>query len=43
MSSISQFNATMFVSEQLNRQMINSAQELAIRVVKSCGEHYNFD
>ena len=43
MSSISQFNGTMFVSEQLNRQMINSAQELAIRVVKSCGEHYNFD
>jgi chemotaxis protein histidine kinase CheA len=43
MSSISQFNGTMFVSEQLNRQMINCAQELAIRVVKSCGEHYNFD
>ena len=43
MSAISQFNATMFVSEQLNRMMINCAQELAQRAVKSCGEHYNFD
>ena len=43
MSAISQFNATMFVSEQLNRLMINCAQELAQRAVKSCGEHYNFD
>jgi hypothetical protein len=33
----------MFVSEQLNRMMINCAQELAQRAVKSCGEHYNFD
>ncbi len=43
MSAISQFNATMFVSEQLNRLMINCAQELAQRAVKTCGEHYNFD
>ena len=43
MSAISQFNATMFVSEQLNRMMINCAQELAQRAVKTCGEHYNFD
>ena len=43
MSAISQFNATMFVSEQLNRMLINCAQELAQRAVKSCGEHYNFD
>ena len=43
MSVISSFNATMFVSEQLNRHMINCAQELAQRAVKSCGEHYNFD
>ena len=43
MSAISSFNATMFVSEQLNRMMINCAQELAQRAVKSCGEHYNFD
>jgi hypothetical protein len=33
----------MFVSEQLNRMLINCAQELAKRAVKSCGEHYNFD
>lgn len=43
MSVISSFNATMFVSEQLNRMLINCAQELAQRAVKSCGEHYNFD
>jgi len=43
MSAISQFNASMLVSEQLNRLMINCAQELAQRAVKSCGEHYNFD
>jgi hypothetical protein len=43
MSAISSFNATMFVSEQLNRMLINCAQELASRAVKSCGEHYNFD
>lgn len=43
MSAISSFNATMFVSEQLNRLMINCAQELAQRAVKSCGDHYNFD
>lgn len=43
MSAISSFNATMFVSEQLNRMLINCAQELAQRAVKSCGEHYNFD
>lgn len=43
MSEISSFNATMFVSEQLNRLMINCGKELAQRAVKSCGEHYNFD
>jgi hypothetical protein len=37
------FNATVFVSEQLNRLMVNAAQELASRVVSECGSRYNFD
>lgn len=43
MSSIIEFNATVFVSEQLNRLMVNAAQELASRVVSECGSRYNFD
>lgn len=42
MSSI-EFNATVFVSEQLNRLIVNAAQELANRVVVECGSRYNFD
>jgi hypothetical protein len=37
------FNAAVFVSEQLNRLMVNAAQELAARVVSECGSRYNFD
>ena len=37
------FNATVFVSEQLNRLIVNAAQELANRVVVECGSRYNFD
>lgn len=37
------FNASMFVTEQLNRQLINIAQDLAERCVKECGIKYNFD
>ena len=43
MSSSIEFNATVFVSEQLNRLMVNAAQELANRVVVECGSRYNFD
>lgn len=43
MSSSIEFNATVFVSEQLNRLMVNAAQELASRVVVECGSRYNFD
>lgn len=43
MSSIIEFNAAVFVSEQLNRLMVNAAQELATRVVSECGSRYNFD
>ena len=37
------FNASVFVSEQLNRLMVNAAQELAQRAVSACAEQYNFD
>jgi hypothetical protein len=37
------FNATVFVSEQLNRLMVNAAQELAQRAVSECADKYNFD
>ncbi len=36
-------NASVFVSEQLNRLMVNTAQELAQRAISACAEHYNFD
>ena len=39
----SSFNATMFMSEQLNRLMVNAAQELAQRAVSECADRYNFD
>jgi hypothetical protein len=41
--STEMFNATVFVSEQLNRLIVNAAQELANRVVTECGSRYNFD
>ena len=37
------FNATVFVTEQLERLMANAAQELAQRAVTACAEHYMFD
>jgi len=40
---MSSFNATMFMSEQLNRLMVNAAQELAQRAVSECADRYNFD
>lgn len=43
MSSISDFNASVFVSEQLSRQLLNAAQDLAHRCVYECASRYNFD
>ena len=44
MSAImSNFNAAVFVSEQLNRMIINAAQELAQRAVTECANKYDFD
>jgi hypothetical protein len=41
--SSSNFNASVFISEQLSRQLINIAQDLAERCVQECGSKYNFD
>ncbi len=38
-----EFNASVYVTEQLNRQMVNMSQDLAYRAIKYCGEKYNFD
>ena len=37
------FESSVYVSEQLNRQMVNAAQELAVRAVTACSRHYDFD
>jgi chemotaxis protein histidine kinase CheA len=37
------FNASVFVSEQLNRQTVNMIQDLAHRCVKECATKYGFD
>lgn len=43
MSSMMEFKASVFVSEQLNRLLVNASQELAERAVRKCAEHYKFD
>ena len=43
MSLMSNFNANVIVSEQMERLMVLAAQELACKVVYACGEHYSFD
>ena len=40
---MSEFNASVFISEQLNRMIINAAQDLAKRSVAECAARYNFD
>ena len=42
-SSMMNFESSVYVSEQLNRQMVSAAQELAIRAVTVCGRQYDFD
>ena len=37
------FESVVYVNEQLNRLMVNAAQDLAQRSIKACAEHYNFD
>ena len=43
MSAQNEFNATIYVSEQLNRQLVNMSQDLAVRAIKCCAEQYHFD
>ena len=40
--SMSMSNITMYISEELMRNMVNTAQEVAISAVKECGSRYNF-
>jgi chemotaxis protein histidine kinase CheA len=37
------FNASVFMSEQLNNLMVKAGQDLAQRAVTACAEHYKFD
>lgn len=43
MSAAVEFNAQMYVSEQLTRQLINNTQDVAIRCVQVLAEKFNFD
>jgi hypothetical protein len=43
MSSIMNFESAVYVNEQLNRLMVNAAQDLAQRSIKAAAEHYNFN
>lgn len=43
MMSVQDFNASVYVSEQLNRQLINMSQDLAYRCVGALADRYNFD
>lgn len=41
--SCEMFNASVYVSEELNRQLVNMSQDLVHRCIRACAEHYNFD
>ena len=41
--SVQDFNASVYVSEQLNRQLINMSQDLVYRCVGALAVRYNFD
>lgn len=43
MSVVQDFNASVYVSEQLNRQLINMSQDLAYRCIGECAMRYGFD
>ena len=43
MSSMMNFESSVYVSELLNRQMVSAAQELAQRAVAACARQYDFD
>jgi hypothetical protein len=37
------FNAQLFVSEQLTRQLINTSQDVTVQCIKHLADHYGFD
>jgi len=43
MSAQVEFNAQMYVSEQLTRQLVNTTQDVAMRCVQVLAEKFNFD
>ena len=43
MQSMMNFESAVYINEQLNRLMVNAAQDLAQRSIKACASHYNFD
>ena len=43
MSAAVEFNAQMYVSEQLTRQLVNTTQDVAMRCVQVLAEKFNFD
>jgi hypothetical protein len=43
MSAAVEFNAQMYVSEQLTRQLVNTTQDVTIRCVQVLAEKFNFD
>lgn len=43
MSATIEFNAQMYVSEQLSRQLVNNTQDVAIRCVQVLAEKFNFN
>lgn len=43
MSAAIEFNAQMYVSEQLTRQLVNTTQDVAIRCVQVLSEKFNFN
>ena len=40
---VEEFNVSVYVSEQLSRQLVNVSQDVAYRAVKFCAERYHFD
>ncbi len=42
-ATMSEFNATIYISEQLNRLIVNAAMDLAKRSVAECASKYCFD
>ena len=43
MSAVVEFNAQMYVSEQLTRQLVNTTQDVGMRCVQVLAEKFNFD